>query len=215
MSAGCKTIMLMRTSTGVGSAGLSEILLDAPWIAEATRLVMQVGIEAPVEVDSDPVPPAYDAVLEIWSKAPLANKIAAAPLAAEGWSFEAIGSREVVGKGLRGAFLPVGITPGFSQLSFIRPLQGMAHAEALRHWDEHIPLATGIHVGMNRYVQDRFDQRPSVPWLGMAHLHFPDADALRNGLFTTVEDVEIIRADVAEFVSDYATMLAIEHVVKA
>lgn len=49
----------------------------------------------------------------------------------------------------------------------------------------------------------------------MAHLHFTDEAALRDGLFRSADDIAIIAADVAEFVQDYATMLAIEHVFKA
>jgi len=70
---------------------------------------------------------------------------------------------------------------------------------------------------MNRYVQDRLAPGAdgAAPWFGMAHLHFPDEAALRDGLFRTPADIEAIIADVAEFVSNHVTMLATEHVIKA
>ncbi|SCW61272.1 conserved hypothetical protein [Sphingobium faniae] len=178
-----------------------------PWAADATRIVVHVGFSAPVEPGGADRPPAYDAVIELWSDA--APDIDA--LHAD-WAEATIrSSAQVIGKPAARP-VPVGITPGLSQLSFIRAIDGLPLAEAERHWDEHIPLARAIHIGMNRYVQDRLS--PPDPWFGMAHLHFPDEAALRDGLFRSPEDVAVINADVAEFVSDYATMLAIEHVVK-
>jgi len=178
------------------------------WAEAAMRLVVHVGLPAPVEAGGAPQPPTYDAVVEIWADAPVA------PDAFDGGWDRAIvrASTPVIGKAPM-AEVGVGVTPGLSQLSFIRAIDGMARAEVERHWDEHIPLARDIHVGMNRYVQDRLS--PADPWFGMAHLHFPDEAALREGLFRNADDVALIIADVAEFVQDYATMLAVEHVVKA
>ena len=178
------------------------------WAENATRLVAHMGLPAPVEAGGAPQPPAYDTVIEIWSDAPIA------PDAFDGGWDRAIlrASTPVIGKAPM-AEVGVGQTSGLSQLSFIRAIDGMARAEVERHWDEHIPLARDIHVGMNRYVQDRLS--PAEPWFGMALLHFPDEAALRDGLFRSADDVAVITADVAEFVQDYATMLAVEHFLKA
>ena len=208
-----KTVLLLREAGDLSA--LPNLIAARPWAAQAGRIAVQVGMAAPVEAGGDPVPPLYDAVVEIWSDAPVADAIAADPL------FIAIKtdvrtSQEVVGKpdaGPGSGTSPMGVTPGLSQLSFIRALDDLPRSEIERHWQEHIPLAKAIHVGMNRYVQDRLS--PADPWFGMAHLHFPSEAALRGGLFRTPEDIAVIGADVAEFVSDYATMLAIEHVVKA
>ena len=154
------------------------------------------------------MPPVYDAVIELWSDA----AVDADDLRTDWEQVELCSSTQVVGKAEKET-PAVGITPGLSQLSFIRAIADLPRREVERHWDEHIPLACEVHVGMNRYVQDRF--APPARWFGMAHLHFPSQAALRDGLFRTPEDIAVIGADVAEFVSDYATMLAIEHVVKA
>lgn len=161
------------------------------------------------------MPPHYDAILELWSDEPLGDRVASDAALVDDWQLDIRTSDEVVGKEGRGQ-APAGATPGLSQLSFIHKIDAMPHAEAERHWSEHIPLASAIHVGMERYVQDRLSAgaADAEPWFGMAHLHFPNEAALRDGLFRTPEDVETITADVAEFVSTYATMLAIEHVVK-
>lgn len=211
-----KTVILMRGHANADTPSLPELLAQQSWAAQVQRIVVQVGMPAPVEQDAVPVPPIYDAVAEIWSDAPVADVIAANPVLSAGWTLDIRTSHEVVGKAGSGP-APLGVTPGLSQLSFIRAIEGMACAETERHWDEHIPLACAIHVGMNRYIQDRLSSgdNGARPWFGMAHLHFPDASALCDGLFRGPEDMVLIGADVAEFVSDHATMLAIEHVVKA
>ncbi|WP_313808466.1 EthD family reductase [Sphingobium sp.] len=208
-----KSIVLMRARGDGLPPDLSRLLAERPWAGKASRIVVHCGMAAPAETGGPAVPPIYDAVAEIWSDAPIG-------LEADGLliglaSLDIRMSREVVGKAGDGP-APVGVTSGLSQLSFIRAKPGMLRSEVERHWDEHIPLACEVHVGMNRYVQDRLSagEGDAEPWFGMAHLHFPDEAALRDGLFRTPEDVAVISADVAEFVDDYATMLAIEHVVK-
>ena len=211
-----KTVLLLREAGDLSA--LPNLIAARPWAAQAGRIAVQVGMAAPVEAGGDPVPPLYDAVVEIWSDAPVADAIAADPL------FIAIKtdvrtSQEVVGKpgaGPGSGAAPMGVTPGLSQLSFIRALDDLPRSEIERHWQEHIPLAKAIHVGMNRYVQDRLSPGgvDASPWFGMAHLHFPDETALRDGLFRSADDIAVITADVAEFVADHATMLAVEHIVK-
>ncbi|ATI80743.1 EthD family reductase [Sphingobium yanoikuyae] len=208
-----KTVVLMRA---LGKDLMPELpiwLADRPWAQEVSRMVVQRGIAAPVEEGGAAVQPIYQAVVEIWSDAPVL--IEAEDLLNAIASIDIRVAQEVIGKAGNGP-APVGVTPGLSQLSFIQARSDMTRSEAERHWDEHIPLAREIHVGMARYVQDRLSTGAAEarPWFGMAHLHFPDAVALRDGLFRTPEDVAVITADVAEFVADHATMLAVEHVVK-
>lgn len=210
-----KTVIFLRARGEEEKSSLPALLADRPWASSASRMVVQRGINAPIEAGGDPVAPLYDAILETWSDGPLGNVAAADPILAECWEIDVRTSQEIVGKE-GGGYSPTGITPGLSQLSFIRKIDTMPRTEAERHWSEHIPLACAIHVGMERYVQDRLSDAAvgAEPWFGMANLHFPDAAALRDGLFRTPEDVEAITADVAEFVSAHATMLAIEQVVK-
>lgn len=203
-----KFVILLQGPTPA-AAGVAPAWVEAqPWAQTATRIVVHVGLPAPVEAGGPALPPAYDAVIELWTDAAPAQGAFDA-----GWEQADVrSSAEMIGKPSAEP-VAVGVTPGLSQLSFIRAIDCLPRAEVERHWDEHIPLAREIHVGMNRYVQDRLS--PADPWFGMAHLHFPDEVALRDGLFRSAEDVVVITADVAKFVQDHVTMLAIEHVVKA
>ncbi|MCB4858828.1 EthD family reductase [Sphingobium sp. PNB] len=203
-----KRVILLRGPRSVMAASAPEWAAAQTWAKAAERIVVHKGLNAPAEPGGVPTPPVYDAVIELWSDAALD----AHSIRSDWKEVEVRSSAQVVGKAAA-APLPTGITPGLSQLSFIRAIEALPRQDVERHWDEHIPLACEIHVGMNRYVQDRFS--PAVPWFGMAHLHFPSEAALRDGLFRSPEDIAVITADVAEFVSDYATMIAIEHIVKA
>lgn len=208
-----KTVVLARARDADAGGFRRWLLADhAPQHLAplADRLALQLAMP-----DADDAPP-YDAVIELWSAAPLGEAITADEALASRAILDVRASEEVIAKDERDG-TAIGATPGVSQLSFTRPIAGMAREETLRHWSEHIPLAREIHVGMNRYVQDRLapGAEGAEPWFGMAHLHFPDEAALRDGLFRTPEDIEAITADVAEFVGGYATMLAVEHVIKA
>ena len=204
-----KTVVLARARDTDADVFRRWLLAEhAPYmLAPLTRLALQLAIRG-----SDGETPPYDAVIELWADAPVADRIAADHALAARALFDVRESQEMIVKDEREEIV-VGATPGISQLSFVAPIAGMPLEETLRHWSEHIDLARDIHVGMNRYVQDRLTLG-AAPWFGMAHLHFPDAEALRDGLFRTAADMETIAADVAEFVGDYATMLAIEHVMK-
>lgn len=210
-----KTVVFMRAMPDAGPLPAPMLLAERPWASRASRIVVQTGMDAPVEAGGPAVPPVYDRVMEIWADASVGDGIAADPLLAAHWELDIRSAQQVVGKEGNGP-APMGVTPGLCQLSFIQAIDGMPRAETERHWDEHIPLACEIHVGMNRYVQNRLSpaDAEAAPWFGMAYLRFPDEAALRDGLFRSAEDVAVITADVAEFVADYATMLAIEHVVK-
>jgi len=207
-----KTVVLARARDTDAEGFRRWLLADhARWLAPlADRLALQLATPAPGDG------PPYDAVIELWSATPLDSVIAADEALTTRAELDIRASEEVVAKDERDG-ITIGATPGLSQLSFTRPIAGMAHEETLRHWSDHIPLAREIHVGMNRYVQDRLapGAKGAAPWFGMAHLHFPDEAALRDGLFRTPADIEAITADVAEFVGGYATMLAVEHIIKA
>jgi len=177
--------------------------------ATLRRVTVHIGVP-----DLAGRPPLYDAVLEVWRDADGVNEEMIDPLTGR-FAVEQYAAEELVAKP---DILPpaVGITPGIASLSFIRGKQVLSRAELVRHWSEHASLACDIHWGMTRYVQNRFAARDGMAagWFGMAHLHFPDAATSRDGLFRTAEDRALIAADVAEFVDDYATMLAVEHVIR-
>lgn len=206
-----KTVLLVHSPDAAFLAGLPALLRDRPWAEHASRIAVQLPVAPPA---ASAAAPPCDAVIEIWSEEPVAALVAADAALAGAWLDIRI-SDEVVGKQGAGA-PPPGVTPGLSQLSFIEAIASLPRAEAERHWSEHIPLANAVHVGMERYVQDRLSpaREGSAPWFGIAHLHFPDEAALRDGLFRSQEDIDLIVADVAEFVASHATITAIEHVVK-
>ena len=208
-----KTVVLLKGAGSEQVDALPQQLNAQPWSSGAMRIAVHLGMPSPAVPDGPSIAPVYDAIVEIWSDAPL--QIDAVNLPGDWDILDVRVSQEVIGKPAE-RIAPVGITPGISQLTFIEKLDGMARSEAERHWTEHIPLANAIHVGMNRYVQDRLSPPAdgAKPWFGMAHLHFPDEAAMRDGMFTTPEDVSVITADVGEFVQSYATMLAVEHVIK-
>lgn len=210
-----KTIVLAKAVEPGLDAWLREHLPGRPWAAQASRIAFQRGMAAPPSPGAADAPPAYDAVIEVWSHGSLAVAIADDDVLASRAILDIRASEEVVARPPSHAIGP-GATPGLSQLTFLTPLPGLSRAEFVRHWTEHIPLALAIHVGMNRYLQDYLAPggEGAGPWYGMAHLHFPDAAALRDGLFRSPEDIATITADVAEFIGEFVTMLADEHVVK-
>jgi len=202
-----KYVILLQGPTSTAAAHVANWVGVQRWADAAMRVIVHAGLPTPIEPGGPAMPPAYNAVIELWTDtAPAQDDFVAH------WDQVHVRtSTQVIGKP-SAAPVTAGVTPGLSQLSFIRAIHGLPRADVERHWDEHIPLALQIHVGMNRYVQDRLS--PPDPWFGMAHLHFPHEAALRDGLFRDDRDIAVITADVAEFVAHHATMLAIEHVVK-
>lgn len=205
-----KSVALLRASRSDAMPWLLEHAARSSFGgAGAPRTTVHVGVP-----DQSGQPPHYDAVLEVWRDIDGAHEDMIDSLTGR-FVVDRYAAKELVAKP---AVLPatVGITPGIASLSFIRPKQALSRTEVLRHWSEHVPLACEIHWGMTRYIQNRFEARDGTTtgWFGMAHLHFPDAATLRDGLFRTAEDRAAIATDVAEFVDDYATMLAVEHVIR-
>lgn len=208
-----KTVILLRAHETDLAKRLPDLVAARPWAAKADRIVVQAGIATSMEAGRPPVPPAYDAVIELWSNEPLADAVTHDALLGGLAALDVRTSDEVIAK--PGPRPGPGITPGLSQLAFLEPVPGQPRTETLRHWSEHIRLAVQILVGMDRYVHDRLSnpQGDAPPYFGMAHLHFPDEAALRDGLFRAQQDPDAI-SHVAEFISGYVMMLAIEHVVK-
>lgn len=122
---------------------ITHWVAEQGWLETAAQVVVHIALPTPVEPGGAPQPPVYDAVAEIWSDTPIV-----ADAFGGGWDRAIVrASTPVVGKPPP-VEVELGITPGLSQLSFIRAIDGMASAEVERHWDEHIPLARDIHVGM-------------------------------------------------------------------
>ena len=95
---------------------------------------------------------------------------------------------------------------------------GMRHADFVEHWlTRHVPLALQHHPGLTRYVTNVVDQRLGTtgPDLdGIAELHFPSAEALRTGMFSSPAGERIIREDIARFIGRTAAYHVAEYPAK-
>jgi len=155
-------------------------------------------------------PPICEIYAEFWSSRPLA----AADIAPPKGSQQAFSVEERIEK----AELDrrPGISPGIRLLSPLYPVAGAAPAESIGYWDEHVPLALRVHVGMNRYVRDivvaPLDGNTSGMF-GVASLHFPGEDAIRDRFFDKPESIPLHAEDLARFVGAVVPMSAITHVV--
>jgi len=108
-----------------------------------------------------------------------------------------------------------GIMEGVRLLSPLFPVEGATPAQSVGFWDEHVPLALRVHVGMSRYVRDIvldvIDDDPS-PVFGVASLHFPSDEAIRDHFFDSPESIPEHAADLSRFVGKTAPMSAVSHV---
>jgi uncharacterized protein (TIGR02118 family) len=107
-------------------------------------------------------------------------------------------------------------SPGVKLVCPIIRRPDMTHDAFVTHWlERHVPLALAGHPGMTRYVTNVVTQRLSGdgPALdGIAELHFPSADALRDGPFASAEAERGIRDDVARFIGRAAAYRVSEYV---
>ncbi len=109
-----------------------------------------------------------------------------------------------------------GVMAGIRLLSPLYPIEGAQPAQSVGFWDRHVPLALRIHVGMSRYVRDIvldvMGEEPS-PVFGVASLHFPSDEAIRDRFFDSPESIPEHAADLACFVGKTVPMSAISHVI--
>jgi uncharacterized protein (TIGR02118 family) len=91
----------------------------------------------------------------------------------------------------------------------------LTHAAFVDHWlHKHLPLAQAHHPGTSKYVTNVVDTRLSEtgPELdGIAELHFPSEEALRERMFDSPEGARIIHADVARFIGRSAAYRVAEY----
>lgn len=97
----------------------------------------------------------------------------------------------------------------------------VARSEQRRHWDEHVPLANRIHVGVRRYERNWVDALVLAPtpeppaYQGVACQQFDSFDDLEKRSFDRPESVRVIQDDVADFIARFWVLLATEHVLDA
>jgi uncharacterized protein (TIGR02118 family) len=65
-----------------------------------------------------------------------------------------------------------------------------------------VPLALRHHPGLHKYVTNVVDARlgDAPEWDGIAELHFPSVEAMRNRFFDSPEGERIIREDMPRFI---------------
>lgn len=89
--------------------------------------------------------------------------------------------------------------------------------EQRRHWDEHVPLANRIHVGVTRYVRNWVegtvgdDARSAPPYRGIASQHYPSERDLRERSFDSPASVQVIVDDVADFIAEHTVLQVVEY----
>ena len=89
-------------------------------------------------------------------------------------------------------------------------------AEQRRHWDEHVPLANRVHVGVTRYVRNWVeavvgDAAGVPPYQGIASQHYPSERDLHERSFDTPASVRVIHDDVAEFIAEPVVLRVTEY----
>jgi uncharacterized protein (TIGR02118 family) len=106
----------------------------------------------------------------------------------------------------KGADLPVSLgkrSPGVKIIGLVRRPDGMTHEGFVEHWlHRHVPLALRHHPGLHKYVTNVVDARlgDAPEWDGIAELHFPSVEAMRNRFFDSPEGERIIREDMPRFI---------------
>lgn len=95
-------------------------------------------------------------------------------------------------------------TPAREQLSFVRRLPSIDHAEFASHWsDRHTLLVPIHHPGVARYVQNVVLDAltPDAPDIdGIAQLYFRTAQDLHERYYDSDEGRRIVFDDVAKFI---------------
>ncbi|MDB5714510.1 MAG: Ethyl tert-butyl ether degradation EthD [Sphingomonadales bacterium] len=110
-----------------------------------------------------------------------------------------------------------GVMPGIRLLSPLHPIDGATREQSIAYWDQHVPLALRVHIGMNRYVRDIVRtvlSEEQTPVFGVASLHFPSDDAIRDRFFDSPDSIPEHAADLARFVGSVVPMSAVAHVLK-
>ncbi|MDB6107516.1 MAG: hypothetical protein JWO52_7515 [Gammaproteobacteria bacterium] len=110
-----------------------------------------------------------------------------------------------------------GLIPGVDILATLYPRRELRGQTIRELWDAHVPLALKIHFGMNVYARDwvvRKLTEDSPDIFGIATLHFPSRDALKNQFFRSPADVDVHKADLDQFVAAFSPVTAEKYVIK-
>jgi hypothetical protein len=196
----------------LGDAGDAEArrhLVDAA--IAAVRKAQLRGVVN--EVHASQGQAAWDAVVELWVEE--AAQLASLDLAAlvPGGRCTMVAVEERVEKDVwNGRALPadaIKLIVGWTRRA------ELSSAEARRHWDEHVPIANRVHIGVGRYVRHWLAPTMlagnALPYDGVAEQTFIDAKALKEGMYDSAAGEAEILADVQEFIGSYDIFTSREH----
>lgn len=108
-------------------------------------------------------------------------------------------------------------TPGIKLVAAWTGRSDVAPTERRRHWDEHVPLANRIHVGVRRYVRNWVESLALAPtphppaYQGIATQQFDSLQDLQERSFDKPESVPVIQNDVADFLDQVDVLITTEH----
>lgn len=164
--------------------------------------------------------PEWDVVLETWSDSDdLLSLLDSPELRRRASRIASYKTLEIVEKdeGVQRA----GPTPGIKLIAAWVGRNDVARDELRRHWDEHVPLANRIHIGVQRYVRNWVEAvaaatMPFPPaYQGVAFQYYASHQDLIDRSFDKPESVQIIADDVADFISHHAVFLTTEYLIKS
>jgi hypothetical protein len=203
-----KALVFLRLSDRV-TAGQRGILVD-----RVLKVVRQAGLRSMInEADDSQATPRWDVVVELWAddEATL-QAVPLADLVPPGHA-TAVRVDELPGKDeLHDAARSSGAVKLI--VAWTR-LHGVTREEARRLWDEHVPLANRIHVGVVRYQRHWMHETPlwgpPLVYTGVAMQVFPEARAMQERMFDGPDGAAAIQADASQFVGTFDTLVTREH----
>ena len=181
-----------------------------PDLRALTTNVVDSALEAPHS--ASPASDAFDLVVEIWFEgdgpAQVHRDQDGQGVVARAFDYSVT---EIVEKDLASAEVP-GV--GVKSFVGILGLPGQNARDARARYDAHAPLALDVHIGLGRYVRHWVDRRstPDAPrYIGISLLQFPTRADYIDRFYRDPEDMKLILADVAGFLSGVERLLATEH----
>lgn len=161
-------------------------------------------------------PSRWDAVLEIKAREDsVINALAADDLHARTSSIIAYRAEEMIEKDdglVRGS-----PTAGVKLLCPWSRHQSLSARKCRRHWDEHVPLANRVHIGVCCYVRNWIEdilyastQQPP-DYQGMAVQYFNSYLGLKEESFDKPESEKVIQKDIAVFIDQFELLIGHEY----
>jgi len=154
----------------------------------------------------------FDAVAEIWGSGASLSRIYDRLLATG--RLERCLRYGVVEWVEKGGVQPSGVSPGIKVIGCVAPHAHLDPGQVKAYWDQHVPLALDIHIGISRYVRNWVTgPDPGGPnFFGFPMLYFPTLEDFRDRYFRSAEAKRLHAADVGQFVGSGVRLETTEHV---